>query len=160
MANTQTHTEVNTETAQETTLTVVETEQNTAAFAVTEATGAQEIRATTTTEQTYLFNALAGGSEKVADYIGKTVDIVAMVVTSADVSKDINDPDGEKECRPCTHFFTDEGKHIASVSNGIAKTARTLLTVGIIPTEETPLRISFKEIPTKKGKAHVFELSK
>lgn len=41
--------------------------------------------------------------------------VTDIVVTSADILKDINDPDpenGERENKPVVHFFTADGKHM------------------------------------------------
>lgn len=129
-------------------------------FEIGEAGSGAKIRTTTTTDDVTLFNAINGSAEKVEDYLGSEVTVTDIVVTSADVLKDINDtdPDGEKENRPVIHFFTADGKHISSISNGIRRAAENLLTVGFNPTKESPIVIRFKEVKTKKGTAHSFDL--
>ena len=129
-------------------------------FEIGEAGSGAKIRTTTTTDDVTLFNAINGSAEKVEDYLGSEVTVTDIVVTSADVLKDINDtdPDGEKESRPVIHFFTVDGKHISSISNGIRRAAENLLTVGFNPTKEAPIVIRFKEVKTKKGIAHSFDL--
>lgn len=129
-------------------------------FEIGEAGSGAKIRTTTTTDDVTLFNAINGSAEKVEDYLGSEVTVTDIVVTSADVLKDINDPDpdGEKENRPVIHFFTADGKHISSISNGIRRAAENLLTVGFNPTKESPIVIRFKEVKTKKGIAHSFDL--
>ena len=129
-------------------------------FEIGEAGSGAKIRTTTTTDDVTLFNAINGSAEKVEDYLGSEVTVTDIVVTSADVLKDINDtdPDGEKENRPVIHFFTADGKHISSISNGIRRAAENLLTVGFNPTKEDPIVIRFKEVKTKKGTAHSFDL--
>lgn len=129
-------------------------------FEIGEAGSGAKIRTTTTTDDVTLFNAINGSAEKVEDYLGSEVTVTDIVVTSADVLKDINDtdPDGEKENRPVIHFFTADGKHISSISNGIRRAAENLLTVGFNPTKEAPIVIRFKEVKTKKGTAHSFDL--
>lgn len=128
-------------------------------FAVVEAKeNTAEIRTTTTDNTAKLFNALNGGSEKVADYIGETIEVCDIVVTSANLDKIMGDETSGKECKPCVHFFTTDGKHLSSVSNGICKSTNNLLSIGIIPTADTPLKIKFVEIKTKKGIAHMIEL--
>lgn len=129
-------------------------------FEIGEAGSGAKIRTTTTTDDVTLFNAINGSAEKVEDYLGSEVTVTDIVVTSADVLKEINDtdPDGEKENRPVIHFFTADGKHISSISNGIRRAAENLLTVGFNPTKEDPIVIRFKEVKTKKGTAHSFDL--
>ena len=129
-------------------------------FKIGEAGTGAKIRTATTTDDVTLFNALNGSAEKVEDYIGKDVTVSDIIVTSADVLKDINDtdPDGEKENRPVVHFFTTDGHHISSISNGIRRATMNLLEVGFGPTKESPIKIRFKEVKTKKGTAHSFDL--
>ena len=53
--------------------------------------------------------------------------VTDIVVTSADILKDINDPDpenGERENKPVVPFFTADGKHISSISNGIIRATK------------------------------------
>lgn len=129
-------------------------------FEINEAGKGAKIRTATTTDDVTLFNALNGSAEKVEDYLGKDVKVSDIIVTSADVLKDINDtdPDGEKENRPVVHFFTADGHHISSISNGIRRATMNLLEVGFGPTKENPITIHFKEVKTKKGTAHSFDL--
>ena len=130
-------------------------------FATVERGTGATIRTATTTDDVTLFNAFNGSAEKVEDYLGKDVIITDIVVSSADVLKDFNDPDpdnGEKESKPVVHFFTNEGVHISSISNGIARATKNLLSVGFQPTKEAPITIRFKEVKTKRGTAHSFDL--
>jgi len=48
--------------------------------------------------------------------------------------------------------------HFSSISNGIARSAKNLIGCGLTPTQERPIKIVFKEINTKKGKAHTFDM--
>lgn len=129
-------------------------------FTVDENKTAPTLRYTTTTDDVKLFNALNGGSEPVADYIGQDVEITDIVITSAEVAADPNDDDSEIVSKPCVHFNTTDGKHLASLSNGIIKACKNLLSVGFAPTPEHPITIKFKQIKTKKGIAHSFDLVK
>ena len=147
--------------AKETALAVIQTQNMTEEFAVTEAGQGAVIRTATNTDDVLLFNAVNGSAEKVEDYFGQDIKITDIVVTSADILKDINDPDpenGEKECKPVVHFFTTDGKHISSISNGIIRATKNLLSCGFIPTAEKPITIKFKEIRTKRGIAHSFDM--
>ena len=140
---------------------LVSTTDLTAEFKTVEVGTGATIRTTTTTDDVTLFNAINGSAEKVEDYLGKEVIVTDIVVSSADVLKDINDPDpdnGEKENKPVVHFFTNEGVHISSISNGIARATKNLLSVGFQPTKESPITIRFKEVKTKRGTAHSFDL--
>lgn len=147
--------------ANENALAVIKTQNMTEEFAVTEAGQGAVIRTATNTDDVLLFNAVNGSAEKVEDYFGQDIKIIDIVVTSADILKDINDPDpenGEKECKPVVHFFTADGKHISSISNGIIRATKNLLSCGFIPTAESPITIKFKEIRTKRGIAHSFDM--
>ena len=127
-------------------------------FTVDETKTAGELRYSTTTDDVKLFNALNGGSEPVADYIGQDVTITDIVITSAEVAADPNDDDSEIVSKPCVHFNTIDGKHLSTLSNGIIKACKNLLSVGFAPTPESPITIKFKTIKTKKGTAHTFDL--
>lgn len=127
-------------------------------FAVDETKTAGALRYSTTADDVKLFNAMNGGSEPVADYIGQEVKITDIVITSAEVAADPNDDDSEIVSKPCVHFNTTDGKHLATLSNGIIKACKNLLSVGFAPTPESPIVIKFKQIKTKKGIAHSFDL--
>lgn len=145
----------------ETALAVIQTQNMTEEFAVTAAGQGAVIRTATNTDDVLLFNAVNSSAEKVADYLGQDIRVSDIVVTSADILKDINDPDpenGERENKPVVHFFTADGQHISSISNGIIRATKNLLSCGFIPTAESPITIRFKEIRTKRGVAHSFDM--
>lgn len=135
---------------------------NADAYVITSAGNGALIRETSTTETKVLYNAINGGSTPCADLAenGKSINVVDIVVTSADVKKDIDDDDEDAEriSKPCCHFFTDDNKHYSSVSNGIIKSVRNLFALGIIPTPEKPLTLRFKIQKTKRGNAHTFDI--
>lgn len=118
------------------------------------------IRESTTTDEKVLFNALSAPSQKLKDFIGHELNVTSIVVTNALVKKDINDKSeaAERENKPCVHFFTDMGEHISTVSNGVVRSVKSLLGVGIIPTPENPLKIRIITSDTKNGTMHSFEL--
>ena len=116
------------------------------------------VRYSSTSETSILFNAVNGTAEKVADLLNETVTVSDIVITSADVPSDPNDDTSEKESRPCAHFFTIDGRHISSISNGITRSARLLVSCGLNPTVESPIQIKFKEGKAKKGVFHTFDL--
>lgn len=145
----------------ETALAVIMTQNLTEEFAVTAPGQGSVIRTATNTDDVLLFNAVNGSAEKVEDYFGQDIKVTDIVVTSADILKDINDPDpenGERENKPVVHFFTADGKHISSISNGIIRATKNLLSCGFIPTADSPITIRFKEIRTKRGVAHSFDM--
>lgn len=117
-----------------------------------------EIRHSTTTDNAKLFNALRGKSISIRDVIGETFDIIDIVITANDVLKDKDDESLGKENKPIVHFYTKDGQHLSSLSNGIIRNTKALLETGIIPTEESPIKIKFDEVKTKKGTAFTFEL--
>lgn len=117
-----------------------------------------QIRYSTTTETNDLFNALSGKSEPVKNYIGETVSVVKMVVTANDIYADRENPDMGKVNKPIVHFFTTDGKHISTLSNGIIRNVKFMLECGIIPTVENPINIRFDTVETTKGIAHTFDI--
>ena len=129
-------------------------------FAVDTNCTANALRYSTTTDDVKLFNAMNGGSEPASDYIGQEVEVSDIIITSAEVAEDPNDDTSETVSKPCAHFITTDGKHLATLSNGIIKACKNLLSVGFAPTAESPITIKFKTIKTKKGTAHTFDLVK
>lgn len=127
-------------------------------YAIVEPGTGPLLRSSTTTNEAKLFNALNGSSESVKNWLGEEIDVTDIVITSADVPSIMGDEDSERVCKPCVHFFTLDGTHISSISNGIVKSTKMLLACGLNPTEEKPIRIRFKEVETKKGTAHTFEM--
>ena len=129
-------------------------------FAIKSAGEGAAVRHTTTTETATLFNAVNGSGTSVKDIIGDTIEVVDIVVTSADVHEDINDDDSPMVCKPLANFFTSDGNHYSSLSNGIIRAVKNLFNCGLAPTPETPVRIKFKTVETKRGTAHTFDLVK
>ena len=118
------------------------------------------VRYSTTTDTVDLFNAVNGGSEPLKNYIGKELELTDIIITSADVHEDVNNEESPVVSKPCVHFYTTDGKHITTLSNGIIKSAKCLIECGLTPTKETPVTIRIKTIETKKGTAHTFDLVK
>ena len=116
------------------------------------------IRYSTTTETNDLFNALSGKSEPVKKYIGETVSVIKMVVTANNIDVDRENPEMGKVNKPIVHFFTTDGKHISTLSNGIIRNVKFMLECGIIPTVENPINIRFDTVETAKGIAHTFDI--
>lgn len=148
--------EAATEKPQTTTLQTMTVDQS--IYAIVEPGTGPLLRSSTTTNEAKLFNALNGSSESVKNWLGEEIDVTDIVITSADVPSIMGDEDSERVCKPCVHFFTLEGTHISSISNGIVKSTKMLLACGLNPSEEKPIRIRFKEVETKKGTAHTFEM--
>lgn len=117
------------------------------------------VRYTTTFDDVALFNAVSGSSEAVRDYLDKEVEVSNIVVTSADVHEVVND-DSPIVSKPCVHFYTPDGGHMATLSNGIIKNIKDLIGCGFAPSPEHTIVIRFKTIQTKKGIAHTFDLVK
>lgn len=129
-------------------------------FAICEVGTGAVVRDSTTTDTITLFNAVNGVSKSVKDVLGVPMMITDIVITSADISDDINDPDGVKHSKPCVHFFGADGEHVSSVSNGICRATDKLLGCGLVPTPENPIKLMFTTVNTKKGTAHTFTLLK
>lgn len=127
-------------------------------YAIVEPGTGPLLRSSTTDDNAKLFNALNGSSESVKNWLGEEIDVTDIVITSADVPSIMGDEDSERVCKPCVHFFTLDGTHISSISNGIVKSTKMLLACGLTPSEDRPIRIRFKEVETKKGTAHTFEM--
>ncbi len=118
------------------------------------------VRYTTTFDDVSLFNAVSGSSDAVRDYLDKEVEITDIIVTSADVHEDVNDESSPMVSKPCVHFYTADGKHMTTLSNGIIRNVKDLIGCGLAPTPEHTIVIKFKTIQTKKGIAHTFDLIK
>jgi hypothetical protein len=127
-------------------------------YAIVEPGTAPLLRSSTTTDNAKLFNALNGNAEPVKDWIGEEIDVCDIVITSTDVPSIMGDDSSERVCKPCVHFFCLDGTHISSISNGIIRATKMLLACGLTPTEESPITICFKEIQTKNGRAHTFDM--
>lgn len=123
-----------------------------------EAWEAPLVRYSTTDDNIVMFNALNSASEKVEDYIGEEVVVEHIVVTSADVQEELNNPNAPWVNKPVIHFFCEDGTHIASLANGIRRTTMSLLGLGFDPTPEHPVVIKFKSVKVKKGHAHGFDI--
>ncbi len=120
-----------------------------------------QIRYSTTTDTTDLFNIVTGKSENCKVLIGgDPVEVVAMAITGANVNEVKDDDNTPIVNKPVCHFLTSDGKHYSSMSNGICRNVAALLEVGLTPTESTPIKIQFVTVETKKGTAFTFNLIK
>lgn len=129
------------------------------AFSITDPGEGKTVRESTTGDTAKLFNAVSGASDPVKELIGKEVEVTDIVVTSTDVHEIKDDETSPMINRPVVHFYTVDGKHYASLSNGIVRTTKALLECGIVPTPETPIKIKFRTVETRRGTAHIFELA-
>lgn len=118
------------------------------------------LRYSTTSDTVKLFNAVNSVSESVKDNMDTDITVTDIVITKADVPSDINDEDSDRVSKPVIHFYTADGKHISSLSNGIVRATRNLLSCGLYPTPEMPVTIKFRTVNTKKGTAHSFDVVK
>ena len=127
-------------------------------FSVTEAGSQAVVRETTTTDTNILFNAVNGGGIRVKDILGEVIEVTNIVICSADIPEDRENPEGKKVSKPVVNFFTASGEHYSTLSNGVVRSTKNLLGCGITPTPETPIKLKFKTISTPKGTAHTFDL--
>ena len=130
-------------------------------FAICEAGNGAVVRATTTDSTATLFNAINGSGKKIAEFLGVPLEIKNIVVGSANVAKNYDEKDdenAEKESKPCVHFFTTDGTHISSISNGIVRATKALFEAGLQPMDNAPIKIMFTTVPTKKGTTHSFDI--
>ena len=151
----------NTQNTQETTaltLSVPVSDVNTALAVKEVDENAPLLRYSTTTDTVKLFNAVNSVSESVKDNMDVDIPVTDIVITKADVPSDINDEDSDKVSKPVVHFYGTDGKHISSMSNGIVRATRNLLSCGLYPTPEMPVTIRFHTVNTKKGTAHSFDV--
>jgi hypothetical protein len=65
----------------------------------------------------------------------------------------VNDDTGETNKYIGTAFLTKEGDVITSGSIGIERDVETLFALGVIPPWKPPLKISFANVPTTKGRS-------
>lgn len=114
--------------------------------------------ATDAEDDIMLFNSVNGGSETVSDYLDQVIEVCDIVITSAEVHEDREDDESPIVSKPCSHFYTTDGKHIASISNGVNRSVKMLLSCGLEPSKDKPIKIRFHETKTKKGTAHTFDL--
>ena len=129
-------------------------------FAVVAPGEGAAVRHTTTTETSTLFNAVNGSASPIKDIIGDVIEVSDIVITSADVHEDVNDETSPVINKPLANFFTTDGQHYSSLSNGIIRSVKNLFNCGLAPTPETPVRLKFKTVNTKRGVAHTFDLVK
>ena len=128
-------------------------------FEVTDAGKGAPVRESTTTETNVLFNAVNGSADSCRALVDNDpISVINIVVTSADVHENKENENSPIINKPVAHFFTADGKHYSSLSNGIIRTVKNLLGCGIIPTADAPLTIRFVSRETKRGTAFVFEL--
>lgn len=127
-------------------------------FSVKEENTGDVVRYSTTYDDVDLFNAVNGGSEPLKNYLGKDVVITDIIITSADVHENKEDETSPIVSKPCVHFYGENGLHIASLSNGIIRSAKTLIQCGFAPSKDRPVTLRFKTTETKKGTAHTFDL--
>lgn len=144
-------------------MTLATVDVDTAIFKTVAEGEGQAVRYTTTFDDAALFNAVNGGSDPVKQYLGKEVEVTDIVITSAEVHEGRTETGEQDEStpvvsKPCVHFYTTDGKHLTTLSNGIVKAAKNLIACGFAPSEGHTVTIKFRTIETKKGTAHSFDL--
>lgn len=140
------------------TMTLAKVEVDTNIFKVSGEGEGAAVRYSTTFDDVELFNAVNGGSEAVKDYLDQELEVSDIVITSANVHENRDDDESPIVSKPCVHFYTTDGKHLTTLSNGIIKSAKNLIGCGFAPCKEHTIVIKFKTINTKKGTAHTFDL--
>ena len=119
----------------------------------------QEIIFTSGDEATS-FNAIYGATEKVKDNLDREIVVTNITVSTAKCHEDYNDEESPEIVKPCISFSTADGKTISTLSNGIWRSAKGLLSMGIIPTVDSPITIKFVLQSTKNGMSHSMQLIK
>lgn len=118
------------------------------------------VRESTTSDNKVLFNACNGSGEPIKALVntGEIISVVDIIVTSTDVPSERDNPDSEKVSHPVAHFFTDDGKHYSTLSNGIMRGVKLMFATGMTPTPDNPVSLVFKTTETKNGTAHVLDM--
>lgn len=116
------------------------------------------VRFSCTDNKTELFAAINGAGESITTIFGDLIEVTSIIITSADVPIDRNHPDDGTINKPCVNFYTPEGQHYASISNGVVRATRNMLGMGLLPSSDNPIQIVFKQIRTAKGTAHTFDI--
>lgn len=129
-------------------------------FAITEEkANGNSIRHTTTVDTVDLFNILTGKSENCKVLLGQPpITVTAFAITGANVHSEKDDDDSPIVNKPVCHFLTDDGRHFSSMSNGICRNVAALIESGLTATPETPIKLQFVTVDTKKGTAYTFNL--
>lgn len=105
-----------------------------------------------------IYNTVYGSNGKVADFIDEEITIVGIIISSAKAHEDINDDNSPEIIKPCVTFITDIGATISSISNGIWRSAKGLIQMGVGDTKNCIIK--FVQTPTKKGTAHSVKVIK
>ena len=127
-------------------------------FATVDSNTGALMRFSTTDNREEVFSSINGAGDSITTVFDEVLGIKSIIVTSAEVPIDRNKPKQGNCSKPCVNFFTIDGRHFASISNGVVRATKNLLACGLIPSPEEPVWISFSQINTPRGTAHTFEL--
>ena len=118
------------------------------------------VRESTTSDNKVLFNACNGSGEPIKTLIntGEVISVVYIIVTSTDVPSERDNPDSEIVSHPVAHFFTADGRHYSTLSNGIMRGVKLMFATGMTPTPDNPISLIFRTTETKNGTAHVLDM--
>lgn len=116
------------------------------------------LRFSTTDNREEIFAAINGAGDSITTVFDEVLGIKSILITSAEVPIDRNKPMQGNCSKPCCNFYTVDGRHFASISNGVVRAVKNLLACGLIPSADEPVWISFTQINTPRGVAHTFEL--
>lgn len=105
-----------------------------------------------------IYNTVYGSNGKVSDFIDEELTIVGLIISSAKAHIDINDDESPEIIKPCITFITDIGATISSISNGIWRSAKGLMQMGVGDTYNCIVK--FVTVQTKKGMAHSLKVIK
>ena len=127
-------------------------------FATVESNTGALMRFSTTDNREEVFSSINGAGDSITTVFDEVLGIKSIIVTSAEVPIDRNKPMQGNCSKPCVNFFTIDGRHFASISNGVVRATKNLLACGLIPSADEPVWIAFSQINTPRGVAHTFEL--
>lgn len=124
-------------------------------MSIEEAEGAKLIYAEGMTD-VEIFNSIYGSNGKISEHIGDVVTVTSIAIGTAIVNEDMNDDTSPKIVKPCVFLNTSEYGVISSVSNGIIRAIKGI--VSMIDFNMQAIKVKLLETKTKHGTAHTIRM--
>ena len=102
-----------------------------------------------------VFKAMNNPSNRIADFIGKTIKIKDIFVESVDIE---NEETGEIDTVPRIVIFDDNNQTYEAVSRGLFNALQKLISVFGLPTYDEPIAVEIKQKAVKKGSMLTFDI--
>ena len=102
-----------------------------------------------------VFKAMNNPSNRIADFIGKTIKIQDIFVESVDIE---NEETGVIDTVPRIVIFDDNNETYEAVSRGLFNALQKLISVFGMPTYAEPIEIEIKQKAVKKGSMLTFDI--